>query len=77
MKANSIKFETSLLFVKDINISKDFYNKILGQEITMDFGKCVIFKGGFSIMEKDYIHEIIYSLLIKYKVSIFLRIIKI
>ena len=61
MKKNSIKFETSLIFVKDINQSKIFYNEILGQEISMDFGKCIAFNGGFSIMEKDYGHQIVFS----------------
>lgn len=39
------------LFVKDIEISKDFYINILQQQIDLDFGKNVIFKAGFAIWE--------------------------
>ena len=56
-----IKFETSLLFVKDINTSKNFYSKVLGQEILMDFGKCITFKGGFAIMDADHLHDVIFN----------------
>lgn len=39
------------LFVKDIEISKDFYINILQQQIDLDFSKNVIFKAGFAIWE--------------------------
>jgi len=39
------------LFVKDIEVSKDFYVNILQQQIELDFGKNVIFKAGFVIWE--------------------------
>ena len=39
------------LFVKDIEISKDFYSTILQQQIELDFGKNVIYKAGFAIWE--------------------------
>jgi catechol 2,3-dioxygenase-like lactoylglutathione lyase family enzyme len=39
------------LFVKDIENSKNFYVKVLNQQIDLDFGKNVIFKAGFAIWE--------------------------
>lgn len=39
------------LFVKDIEVSKDFYVNTLGLSIDLDFGKNVIFKSGFAIWE--------------------------
>ncbi|WP_461636655.1 VOC family protein [Labilibaculum euxinus] len=46
-----MKFHSSVLFVKDIEISKDFYIRVLNQEIEHDFGKNVIFKSGLTIWE--------------------------
>jgi catechol 2,3-dioxygenase-like lactoylglutathione lyase family enzyme len=42
---------SAALFVKDIEISKNFYIDILGLSIDLDFGKNVIFKNGFAIWE--------------------------
>lgn len=46
-----IKFHSSVLFVKDIEKSKDFYVKLLKQEIEYDFGKNVILKNGITLWE--------------------------
>lgn len=46
------------LFVKDIEISKNFYINLLQQQIELDFGKNVIFKAGFTIWEIDDRHMI-------------------
>ena len=48
------KFESAVFFVQDVNKSKNFYANILGQKITMDFGRNVVFEGGFAIWEADY-----------------------
>jgi catechol 2,3-dioxygenase-like lactoylglutathione lyase family enzyme len=42
---------STALFVKDIEISKDFYINVLGLQVNLDFGKNVIFKNGFAIWE--------------------------
>lgn len=42
---------STALFVKDIEISKDFYCNILGLNIELDFGKNVILKSGLTIWE--------------------------
>lgn len=39
------------LFVKDISASRKFYTEILGLTIHLDFGKNIIFSGGFAIWE--------------------------
>jgi len=45
------KFHSSVIFVNDIEKSKDFYVRLLNQEIEHDFGKNVILKGGLTIWE--------------------------
>jgi catechol 2,3-dioxygenase-like lactoylglutathione lyase family enzyme len=42
---------STALFIKNIEISKNFYIDILGLEVDLDFGKNVIFKNGFAIWE--------------------------
>jgi catechol 2,3-dioxygenase-like lactoylglutathione lyase family enzyme len=49
---------STALFVKDIEISKDFYCNTLKLEIDLDFGKNVIFKAGFTIWEIQNNHII-------------------
>ena len=49
---------STALFVKDIEISKDFYVNILGFTIELDFGKNIIFKNGFAIWEINNRHII-------------------
>jgi len=46
------------LFVKDIEVSKAFYQTLLGLEIEFDFGKNIIFKGGIAIWEINPTHII-------------------
>lgn len=46
-----LKSCSTSLFVKDIEISKDFYVNILKLSVDLDFGKNVIFKNGFSVWE--------------------------
>ncbi len=46
-----VKFHSSVIFVKDISISKNFYAGILKQELETDFGNSITFKGGLSIWQ--------------------------
>lgn len=55
------KFEGAVFFVNDMKISKSFYVDLLGQEVLVDFGRNVGFKGGFSIWEKDYALKTIFE----------------
>jgi catechol 2,3-dioxygenase-like lactoylglutathione lyase family enzyme len=53
-----LKNATVALFVKEIELSKDFYSNTLNQCIELDFGKNVIYKGGFAIWEINESHII-------------------
>ncbi len=56
-----ITFQTSLLFVRDVEASRRFYEGLLGQEVTFDFGENVSFAGGFAIQKADHIGPIIFG----------------
>ncbi len=43
------KYICALICVTDIQKSKDFYTRFLGQEVEYDFGENVSFKGGLAI----------------------------
>jgi catechol 2,3-dioxygenase-like lactoylglutathione lyase family enzyme len=46
---------STAIFVKDIGAARDFYEKILQQQVELDFGKNIIFKGNLAIWEiQDY-----------------------
>ena len=46
-----MKFQLPLLAVQDVNVSKEFYHQLFGQEVVLDLGKNVTFSGGFAIQE--------------------------
>ena len=54
----SLEFKNTVLLVKDIQKSKEFYVSILQQEIEMDFGRNVGFKSGLAIWERNYAIEL-------------------
>jgi catechol 2,3-dioxygenase-like lactoylglutathione lyase family enzyme len=56
-----IKYQSSVTFVKDIAASRHFYEKLLGQEVEMDFGPNVGFKGGFALWQVDHAFEMIFE----------------
>jgi catechol 2,3-dioxygenase-like lactoylglutathione lyase family enzyme len=60
-EGNLIKYANVVLFVKSVEISKNFYSNILNQEILDDFGRYVGFKGGFGIWLADYALSTIFS----------------
>jgi catechol 2,3-dioxygenase-like lactoylglutathione lyase family enzyme len=53
-----MKYYSALIIVEDIERSKAFYTKIMGQKILHDFGKNVIFEAGFTIWELQPTHII-------------------
>jgi catechol 2,3-dioxygenase-like lactoylglutathione lyase family enzyme len=57
----TIQFQSSVLFVQDIEASRYFYEKLLGQEVEMDFGPNVGFKGGFAIWQIDHASQMIFE----------------
>lgn len=46
-----MEFKLALLAVKDVEISKKFYQELFDQEVVLDLGKNVTFSGGFAIQE--------------------------
>ncbi|MBN1143322.1 MAG: VOC family protein [Bacteroidales bacterium] len=46
------------LFVKDIHVSREFYETTLQLQTELDFGKNIIFKGGLAIWEIQNCHII-------------------
>ena len=57
----SIRFKTALLFVKDIAVSRRFYENILGQTVEYDFGEDVVFSGGFAIHDANHISRLLFK----------------
>lgn len=54
-----MKFMCSLIVVEDINKSRYFYEKVLGQKVKDDYGENVSFKGGFAIHQKSHFEELL------------------
>jgi catechol 2,3-dioxygenase-like lactoylglutathione lyase family enzyme len=52
-----MKFICPLIVVKDIEISKNFYETVLEQEVEYDFGENVLFAGGFAIHLQSHFAE--------------------
>ena len=49
----AIAFRASLLFVKDVAVSRRFYEGLLGQTVAEDFGECIGFADGFLLANDD------------------------
>lgn len=54
----NLKNSSIALFVKNIDISKQFYQDLLGLEVEFDFGTNIVFKGGIAIWEINPNHII-------------------
>lgn len=56
-----MKYIGTLIAVKDIEKSKQFYREVLEQEVVLDFGANVTLSGGFSLQSteswKEFIHK--------------------
>jgi len=57
----TISFEGPAAMVADIDVSRAFYEDVLGQEVLADHGPHVAFKGGFSIWQADHAIEVVYA----------------
>lgn len=55
---SSLKFNSAVLFVKDIEISKAFYTELLEFGIESDFGSNVTLRGGLSLWQISDWHVI-------------------
>ena len=57
----TIKPAHTIIFVKDIKVSRDFYSSVLGLSIIEDFGVMVLFENNFAIHQYDAIHKTIFK----------------
>lgn len=46
-----MEFKLALLAVKNVNVSKQFYEELFNQKVVLDLGRNVTFSGGFAIQE--------------------------
>lgn len=46
-----MEFKLALLAVKNVEVSKKFYEELFDQKVVLDLGKNVTFSGGFAIQE--------------------------
>jgi catechol 2,3-dioxygenase-like lactoylglutathione lyase family enzyme len=57
-----IKFPGPVIFVKDIQASRRFYEDLLGQTVALDLGVNVGYVGGLAIWQREHAHEMIFTL---------------
>lgn len=54
-----MRFVCPLIVVDDMEASRRFYEKVLGQKVLYDFGENVLFEGGFAIHLRSHFAELI------------------
>jgi catechol 2,3-dioxygenase-like lactoylglutathione lyase family enzyme len=57
----AIQFQSSVIFVRDIQLSRTFYEDLLKQKVAIDFGVNIGFEAGFAIWQVDHAHQIIFG----------------
>ncbi|MBN2003621.1 MAG: VOC family protein [Anaerolineae bacterium] len=57
----TIQCQPPVIFVKDIAVSRRFYEELLDQKVLMDFGPCVSFQGGFALWHVDHAYRMIFN----------------
>jgi catechol 2,3-dioxygenase-like lactoylglutathione lyase family enzyme len=57
----NIAFQLSVIFVQDIAASRRFYEELLSQEVEMDVGPSVEFRGGLALWQVDHAYQTIYE----------------
>jgi len=57
----AVKFAHNVVFVKDINVSKQFYDEILGINIIKDYSIFVLFENNFAIHQAKELIQTIYK----------------
>jgi catechol 2,3-dioxygenase-like lactoylglutathione lyase family enzyme len=57
----TIQFQPPVIFVKDMAVSRQFYENLLDQKVLMDFGPCVSFEGGFALWHVDHAFQMIFN----------------
>jgi predicted enzyme related to lactoylglutathione lyase len=57
----NVKFCSSVLFVEDIKVSRQFYEEFLNQKVEIDYGTNIGFVGGFAIWKKEGAYKNIFG----------------
>ncbi len=57
----NIRFQGSLLFVKDVSVSRSFYENILQQKVEYDFGEDISFQSGFTIHDANHMSQLLFN----------------
>ena len=57
----TIIYQSSVIFCRDIDTSRRFYVELFGQEVEMDFGPSITFKGGLSLWQIDHAFQVIHG----------------
>ena len=57
----SLSYEASVIFVKDMVVSRAFYEGLLGQTVMADHGENVVYAGGLSIWEAARASAIVFG----------------
>jgi predicted enzyme related to lactoylglutathione lyase len=56
-----VRYVSAVLFVKDMEVSRRFYESLFGQQIETDFGKNVGYTSGLALWEAGVAHQIIFA----------------
>lgn len=56
-----LKLISSVLFVRDIQASRRFYEELLGQKVLMDHGPNIGYEGGFALWQTDHANLMIFG----------------
>lgn len=54
------KFQSAVIFVRDITTSRHFYETLLQQKVSMDHGLNVGFEAGFALWQQDHALSVIF-----------------
>lgn len=57
----AVKFQSTVLFVRDMGAARGFYEGLLEQQVLMDHGPNVGFVGGFALWQADHAEQIVYG----------------
>ncbi|MEJ2740278.1 MAG: VOC family protein [Dehalococcoidia bacterium] len=57
----SITFQGSVIMVKDVAVSRKFYEELLERKVLADFGPVIGYEGGLSIWQIDHAYSILFN----------------
>lgn len=56
-----INLVSSVIFVADMAVSRRFYEEVLAQQVLMDHGPNVGYKGGFALWQQDHAGQMVFG----------------